>query len=247
MYDSNKGFDLSELIFNRDNTAIWNSSHLNEYIKETIMKTLNTSLQAPSPWNFPKLNDYIIGVIEQSLTGHSNMFTNQTIDSAPPPPKLRDKVDEPHEFDFSEETSSDEVVTDTSTDFEEPAESLSHSSEIPAADPHSNIQKPDIKEQPEPLKPQIYTRSIGIQPEIMRTHSMVVIRIQLPEGISESDLRISINDDHAVIKWPAGYVEQLIPLPVDIERNMARAVLKDRILEIQIPRRHEGEFREISI
>lgn len=81
----------------------------------------------------------------------------------------------------------------------------------------------------------------------MQTHSMVIIRIQLPEGISEKDLRISINNDHAAIRWPSGYMEQLVQLPGDIQPNSASALIKDNVLEIQIPRRHEESIRKISI
>jgi adenylate kinase len=65
--------------------------------------------------------------------------------------------------------------------------------------------------------------------------------------MNERDLKIAVNDGHAVIKWPSGYMEQLVPLPGDIIRERANAFVKDRILEIHIPRKTEGELREVII
>lgn len=247
MYDPNKGFDPYEFVFGNNNTSPWNSSYLNDYIRDTIMKSFNSPFTASSSWDFSKVNDYIQNIMIQSLNRHLSQFMNQPDTTSPAPLTEREEVNELSEYTPTEEPSSIESDPDNSAPtLDELIETPLSANQIRSNDFQIETEKPDLREETT-FRTQSYTRNIGIQPEIMHTHSMVIIRVELPEGMSEKDLKISINDDHAVIKWPARYMEQLIPLPAGIIRSHASAMVKDTVLEIQIPRKHEGEVREIGI
>lgn len=132
-----------------------------------------------------------------------------------------------------DETGSGQPVCEESTD-----------TDVPQAVPETVY---PLSEQSNKAMTNIIERKLYIQPDVIDTHSLVIIRLRIPEGIDEKDYNIDINDTHAAIKWRTGHMEQLIPLPGGILKSQAAAVIIDNILEIRIPKTHGGNERELRI
>lgn len=88
---------------------------------------------------------------------------------------------------------------------------------------------------------------IDIHPEVVETNSFVIIKIKVPDGLCESDFKISLHETYVSIQWKAGYVEQIIPLPSDIVRQQATAAMKNHTIEIKIPRESGDGYRKVQV
>lgn len=99
----------------------------------------------------------------------------------------------------------------------------------------------------QPVEPQPMMKMLGVPPEVMDTHQEFIIRLKVPDGIGEDPCDIGVNELRAAIRWKSSYTEQLIPLPGNIDASGASASIKDKILEIKIPKNHRGAEKEISI
>jgi HSP20 family molecular chaperone IbpA len=90
-------------------------------------------------------------------------------------------------------------------------------------------------------------RELHLRPDVLETHSSLIIRVRIPKGMDQNDFRVRILPERAVIKWISGSLEQVIRLPCDIAINDAAAAIKDDILEITIPRSQHGDTREVNV
>jgi HSP20 family protein len=98
--------------------------------------------------------------------------------------------------------------------------------------------------------------------DVYRTENEIVVLVDLP-GVKRQDVQILVADGRLVIKGavPApeqsyrlvsgerrtGSFERTISLPEAVGRGGYRAVLRDGLLEIRLPRGYEAAFRTIPL
>lgn len=254
----------------RNTINAWYSDHINNYIRDTLTCSLNLPLNSmPQPYDFSGLGHFIQEVVRHSLACSIDQFGNNCwgpttlpVNQPPPVPQLPHRgqanesesevgsipsftLDLPSDSDYSEELSfnkqqyEEQQIEDTppldNTQFENTEMDCTtfrqpqscYSREIQFAGPTR--------------------KEIDIQPQITDTHDTVIIRVKIPDSIGLDEFRININDTHAAIKWESGYMQHVIKLPPDIIKSQATAAVKNSVLEIRIPKRYDGNSREINI
>jgi len=100
--------------------------------------------------------------------------------------------------------------------------------------------------------------------DLYETDSDVVIKAEIP-GVKKNDIEISVKDNFVHIKAEKkeeveekkenlhrverfyGKVERVIPLPVDVKSDQAKAEYKDGVLEIRIPKEKVSKETKIKI
>ncbi len=100
--------------------------------------------------------------------------------------------------------------------------------------------------------------------DVIERDKEVVLRAQVP-GVDKKDLSVSVSDNMVTIKGETsheskeekgdyfrrecshGSFTRTIPLPHDVDGNQARAVFKDGMLELTVPKRGQSKKREVTI
>jgi len=100
--------------------------------------------------------------------------------------------------------------------------------------------------------------------DLYETDTDVVIKAEIP-GVKKDDIEISVKDNFVHIKAEKkeeveekkenlhrverfyGKVERVIPLPVDVKSDQAKAEYKDGVLEIRIPKEKVSKETKIKI
>ncbi|MCX7708313.1 MAG: Hsp20/alpha crystallin family protein [Clostridia bacterium] len=232
------------------------SSILEVCLKEILSRAFKPSNISQYVSNLSKLNEHMHGYFTQCLPS----TFHQSTDSASYDVSLAEST-------FSRNTP-DETGTEadqqSSASIENPlmnepseADLSAVEEDIPeaSAELQSSETRDRIEETPNPALvqqastpyPRPFVRVFGIQPSVLDTHDMLVIRLSLPEGLDENDCEIDINELRASIKWKSRYVEQLIPLPPGVLGQNASASVKGNILEIKIPKSPNDCPKEIQI
>lgn len=268
MIDSNKGFDPFDSINRKQNRAMpWDPSYLYSYITSILSHSFSMP-QVPNQFlDMSKLNEYIQNTIKQSLyhhIPHSFRSNNEKHFTSFEDAKNHDENRENKEQIYPSDPESSELSKDDSSDIDKLSTDYTLDSQPSAEESESEPAEDIAKSQQEEgsalggvntesfrsnEKPKSGTlsKTIGIQPEVVETHDFIVIKIKIPEGVSDSGLRISVNERHASIKWEPGYMEQVVKLPSDIIKEEATAAVKDDILEIKVPRFNTNKAKRIDI
>lgn len=100
--------------------------------------------------------------------------------------------------------------------------------------------------------------------DVFEDDKRVVVRLELP-GMERKDLDIRVSDDHLVVRgekrfdseatqgrWRVvqcayGEFERAVPLPAAVKGDSARAVYRDGVLKIELPKARPGQPRSIPV
>ncbi|MGE5631616.1 MAG: Hsp20/alpha crystallin family protein [Caulobacteraceae bacterium] len=93
----------------------------------------------------------------------------------------------------------------------------------------------------------IYTGPVSSEPEeapkpkslnsiLFEIHGFVVIRVNVPDGVAEKDLKIFITPGYVTVKGDPTGQDLVVQLPPGTKKEGATAAFKDRVLEIKIPK-----------
>lgn len=84
--------------------------------------------------------------------------------------------------------------------------------------------------------------------EVFETHSSVIARVNIPGGVHIRNVRLYASDDQLKLEQDPARQQLYIRLPHAVDHGAAKAVFKDRVLEIRLPKVDEAElFREVRI
>ncbi|MCX7921596.1 MAG: Hsp20/alpha crystallin family protein [Clostridia bacterium] len=250
MYNSDNKIDAFDFITSIINALeSENSNQINKPIMDVFTRWLNLSKPANTSRDFSALDNYIKNIVDQSVGVYFEQFFKQPQDIVPSL-QLPSQTDcqEPFEIAEFEESIHNEIIPAQGHRYEQTPENDLIESVEPLQSP--NEASPAIYTVNEPHEPR-YTGSVRkivhLQPEVVDTHSFFIIRLVIPEGINEDEFKIAVNPTHTIIKWDKGYLEQIIQLPPDVLVNKAGASVKNKILEIKIPKKSDEYRKEISI
>ncbi|MFZ5985639.1 MAG: Hsp20/alpha crystallin family protein [Bacillota bacterium] len=83
--------------------------------------------------------------------------------------------------------------------------------------------------------------------KIFEAHDYVIVRIAVPPNINERQVRVRIGMNKLMIKWAPRGKEQIVNLPYDVKNEGLSATMKNRTLEVSIPKEHNPDTRQIDI
>lgn len=79
--------------------------------------------------------------------------------------------------------------------------------------------------------------SSRLNAEIFQTHKSVIVRIPVPQDIDEASIRLSINKLRLRVEGlPTAKSQHTLTLPVPVIVGSSRAVIRDGVLEIRMPK-----------
>ena len=100
--------------------------------------------------------------------------------------------------------------------------------------------------------------------EVYETDKEVVVKMDLP-GVKKEDVDITVRENAVVVKAERkeekeektenvyraerfyGVIERVVPLPVEVKPEEAKAEYKDGVLEIRIPKLHVEKEKKIKL
>jgi HSP20 family molecular chaperone IbpA len=84
--------------------------------------------------------------------------------------------------------------------------------------------------------------------EAFETHTAVIVRITVPDGIHIKNVRIYAGNTQLKVEQDPSRKKLYIRLPHPVDHGAAKASFKDRVLEIRLPKLEEAEiFQEVRI
>lgn len=83
--------------------------------------------------------------------------------------------------------------------------------------------------------------------QIFETHGYIVVRIRIPKQAPLASIQVWMNAHHIRLEGMPGGAKQMIHLPKMVEADGARAVFRERTLEIRAPKAAQDDFRQIAI
>jgi len=87
-----------------------------------------------------------------------------------------------------------------------------------------------------------------LKPKMMQTMSEVIVRIDVPEGLNAKRIRIESSAHRMHIRVLPQQQPQTIAFPVKVQVNHAKAVCRQDVIEIRLPKHSQNEpFRPIPI
>lgn len=88
----------------------------------------------------------------------------------------------------------------------------------------------ESEEQNEPQKP------VAINSMLFEIHGFVIIRANIPDGIDEKTIKVFFSPGYITIKGDPSGEDHIVQLPPGTMQEGATATIKNRILEIKIPK-----------
>lgn len=83
--------------------------------------------------------------------------------------------------------------------------------------------------------------------EVFQTHDYVFVRVPVPDQVDERRIDMHIGLNRVVLKWAPGGKEHVIQLPVDVKNEGVAAAVKNRILEIKMPKEKNPDLKKVRI
>lgn len=253
MTDSNSNFDATVFLSKMFDAAITgNSEQLNTYISDLIGFVVNQLPCNESNEVLTRLEDH--QQINSEDAGEQTLLEEAGFEEVQEEQPQSD--DSQYEYEqIQNEYSQAEQSQNEYSQCDQPQQENSNTCEYPHDDSSTQLLQSSRSPSSQYAYNTIRTDSesnylkmqMGIYPEVLRTHSHIIIRANIPLGCSEKDLRITVKEGHVAVKWNSRYLEQIVALPDDAVCEEACAVIKDRVLEINIPRENSGNTRSVSI
>lgn len=83
--------------------------------------------------------------------------------------------------------------------------------------------------------------------EIFEAHDYILVKIQVPQNVYERNLSVRTSSSKVFIKWSPKSHEQVIQLPADVKKEGVKAVIKNHIMELSIPKEENTNSRQVDI
>lgn len=116
------------------------------------------------------------------------------------------------------------------------------------ADPLENYDLSSINAYVQNVLSQATIGEARLSTEVFETHQSVIVKIKLPKQLHPRNLRIKVNSNHIKMEKTEGNEEQIIPLPCRVDPTGRKAVFKQSILEIRIPKvKTRDPYHEVFI
>lgn len=84
------------------------------------------------------------------------------------------------------------------------------------------------------------------RPNVMNTHQYIIVRIPVPKRANTRKLKVLFNANQICLSG-LGEEDQVIPLPSPGRYDGSKALFKDNILEIRIPKEINETYQEVNI
>lgn len=81
---------------------------------------------------------------------------------------------------------------------------------------------------------------------VFELHDYYVIRLSIPDYVDEKTVRAYARGCRVLLKGN-GLPDLEIPLPEEVDSQNAEAVVKNRVLEIRIPKKNAARLEEIAV
>jgi HSP20 family protein len=104
------------------------------------------------------------------------------------------------------------------------------------ANPLENYDLSSINAYVQNVISQATTGEVKLSTEVFETHRSVIAKIKLPKQLHPKNLRIQVNANNIKIEKTEGNEEQIIHLPCRVDPSGRKAVYKQSVLEIRIPK-----------
>lgn len=89
-------------------------------------------------------------------------------------------------------------------------------------------------------------RSKNLSSDVFETHHFIITRIDVPEDIVPENIKVMFNTNELKIEGVDSR-PQVIRLPANGLYKGSKALYKDHVLEIRIPKRSKEQYQEIPI
>jgi len=84
--------------------------------------------------------------------------------------------------------------------------------------------------------------------EVFETHQSVIAQIKIPKQLNPRSLKIWVKTSHIKIERTQDNKEQLISLPSNVDSNTSKAVYKQGILEVRMPKlKARDRYQEVLV
>lgn len=93
----------------------------------------------------------------------------------------------------------------------------------------------------------IKTENSDERVEIFEAHDYIIVRVGVPDNVHERNIQVHVSTNKIFIKWGLPGLEEVIQLPADVEKEGIKAVIKNRILEIIIPKEQNIDLKSVNI
>ncbi|MEX2461452.1 MAG: Hsp20/alpha crystallin family protein [Paenibacillaceae bacterium] len=95
---------------------------------------------------------------------------------------------------------------------------------------------------------QVAVDELKLRVEIFETHQSVIAKIKIPKHLDPRSLKIWVNTSHIKMERTQDNKEQMINLPSRVDSNTSKAVYKQGILEIRIPKlKARDRYHEVFV
>lgn len=81
--------------------------------------------------------------------------------------------------------------------------------------------------------------------EVFEIHDYLFIRRKIPDGIDEKSIQIFVKDNRVKIQWEQNDSD-IVDLPVNINIEEGKAIVKDNVLELRFPK-VQGKVKKIDV
>ncbi|HEX6923101.1 MAG TPA: Hsp20/alpha crystallin family protein [Bacillales bacterium] len=89
-------------------------------------------------------------------------------------------------------------------------------------------------------------RNGNIKSDVFETHHSMIIRMDVPEDIIPENVKVMFHTNELKVEGIASQ-PQIIKLPGNGLYKGSKAIYKNHVLEIRIPKRSRGQYQEIPI
>lgn len=81
--------------------------------------------------------------------------------------------------------------------------------------------------------------------DVFELHGYVIVRLNVPATVKAEDIAVQCGLVSLIVEFPSHSVS--IPLPALVKRKRARALFKDGVLEVRLPKAVDSDYEPIAI
>lgn len=82
---------------------------------------------------------------------------------------------------------------------------------------------------------------------VFETHTMLIAKIKVPRDINPQVVRVFLAPNRLQIKGLPNKEEVTVPLAANVRHNGSRAVCKDHVIEVRMPKERETDYKEVPV
>lgn len=86
-----------------------------------------------------------------------------------------------------------------------------------------------------------------LQPDVFDTHHHIIVRAKIPERVNTRKLKVAFNNANQIRISGMGDKDETVSLPAPGRHDGSKAIFKDDILEIRIPKETNEHYQDIHI